>query len=618
MQKVSENWKNEHNELLLNESYVEVSMEIGDPDSLGDATSNDNGALFLSDSSIVVNGVERNAPDYATLEENLWLLDGNRKVVPLTGWEQSGYIGSLLSDESGAFDSLPTITINFSKVHQNLIPGLTIKWGTAYNEYAESFRVVAYNGDTEVASIRVDENTSVTSIVELDIVNYDRICIEIIKWCLPYHRPRVSEIFIGIVKVYDKKVLMSYNHEQEVSPIGATTPIIKSSFSLDNTDEKFNPYNEEGLSKYLLERQEITIKYGLKLSSGEIEYIPGGVLYLSEWNAPQNGLTADFVARDLLEFMRKTYIKGQIHELGISLYDLAVDVLTDAKLPLHKDGSVRWVIDDSLKNIYTTAPLPLASSAICLQYIGQAGRCVLYSDRKGILHLEPISTDVQDYKLSSFNLYSRPEVTLQKPLGGVTTKVYKYFADAENKELFKGGILVKGTEDVVITYSNTATNVNAVVTNGTLVSATYYANACLLKITGNGEVQVTLTGNTVKTSTSDYTLSVSAEGEVQGVDNPLITSTEVASEVNTWVKNNLINRKTVSIEGWRADPRLDSTDIITSINNYITDRIRVTNVNYSYNGAFRGSLEGCILENTSDDGSILGVGVLGKMMLGRG
>ena len=200
MQKVSDNWKNEHRELLLNESYVEVSMEIGDPDALADAKSSDNGELFLSDSSTIVNGVERNAPDYATLEENLWLLDGNRKVVPLTGWEQSGYIGSLLSDESGAFESLPTITINFSKVHQNLIPGLTIKWGTAYNEYAEAFRVVAYNGDTEVASIRVDENTSVTSIVELDIVNYDRICIEIIKWCLPYHRPRISEIFIGIVE----------------------------------------------------------------------------------------------------------------------------------------------------------------------------------------------------------------------------------------------------------------------------------------------------------------------------------------------------------------------------------------------------------------------------------
>lgn len=617
MQKVSDNWKNEHKELLLNESYVEVSMEIGDPDALADAASSDNGELFLSDSSTIVNGVERNAPDYATLEENLWLLDGNRKVVPLEGWGESGYIGSLLSDESGAFESIPIITINFSKVHQNLIPGLTIKWGTAYNEYAEAFRIVAYNGDTEVASRQVNDNTSVTSVVELDMVNYDRICIEIIKWCLPYHRPRVSEIFIGIIKSYDKQVIMSYTHEQEVSPIGAITPIIKSSFSLDNTDEKFNPYNEDGLSKYLLERQEISIKYGLKLTSGEIEYIPGGVLYLSEWNAPQNGLTADFVARDLLDFMRKTYIRGQIHESGISLYDLAVDVLTDADLPLNKDGSVRWVIDDSLKNIYTTAPLPLVSSAICLQYIGQAGRCVLYSDRKGILHLERISMGIQDYELSSFNLYSRPEITLQKPLGGVTTKVYKYFSEAESKEIFKGSIVVNGTEDVVITYSNAATNVAAEVTNGTLVSATYYANACVLKITGSGEVQLTLTGKAINSSTSDYTLSVSAEGEIQSVDNPLITSTEVASNVNTWVKDNLSKRKTVSIEGWRADPRLDSTDIIKSVNNYGTDCIRVTNVNYSYNGAFRGTLEGCILDQL-DENAILGVGRIGIMRLGRG
>ena len=258
-----------------------------------------------------------------------------------------------------------------------------------------------------------------------------------------------------------------------------------------------------------------------------------------------------------------------------------------------------------------------ASSAICLQYIGQAGRCVLYSDRKGILHLEPISTGIQDYELSNFNLYSRPEITLQKPLGGVTTKVYKYFSEAESKEIFKGSIVVNGTEDVVITYSNAATNVAAEVTNGTLVSATYYANACVLKITGSGEVQLTLTGKAINNSTSDYTLSVSAEGEIQSVDNPLITSTEVASGVNTWVKDNLSNRKTVSIEGWRADPRLDSTDIIKSVNNYATDCIRVTNVNYSYNGAFRGTLEGCILNIELDENAILGVGILGKMRLGR-
>ena len=42
------------------------------------------------------------------------------------------------------------------------------------------------------------------------------------------------------------------------------------------------------------------VKYGLKLNDDTIEYIPAGVFYLSEWESPQNGLEANFVARDLL------------------------------------------------------------------------------------------------------------------------------------------------------------------------------------------------------------------------------------------------------------------------------------------------------------------------------
>ena len=39
MQTVSENWKSVHKQALLNESYVEVSLDIADPDSLADASS---------------------------------------------------------------------------------------------------------------------------------------------------------------------------------------------------------------------------------------------------------------------------------------------------------------------------------------------------------------------------------------------------------------------------------------------------------------------------------------------------------------------------------------------------------------------------------------------------
>jgi hypothetical protein len=47
---------------------------------------------------------------------------------------------------------------------------------------------------------------------------------------------------------------------------------------------------------------------------------------MSEWDAPQGGMTADFTARDLLEFMTNTYYDGVYSPDGTGLYDLAVSV----------------------------------------------------------------------------------------------------------------------------------------------------------------------------------------------------------------------------------------------------------------------------------------------------
>lgn len=595
MQNVSDAWKAVQRQQLVNESFVEISFDIADPGSLADATSEDNGAIYIADTEQIVSEVDKNIVPYGTLEENIWLLDGSRSFIPQSNYGDTGYIGNLLSGEDGGFDRSPVVNINFSEIHDPVIPGITITWGIAYNEYAEVFRVTAYNGSTVVADIRVENNTSVQSVVEIDIETYDRIRIEILKWCLPFHRARIAEVFVGVNKVYGKSDITKYSHEQDISPIGASTPTNKMSFAIDNRDNIWDPNNPTGLSKYLMERQEMRVKYGLKLNDGTIEYIPAGVFYLSEWNAPQNGLEANFTARDLLEFMQETYTKGEYNSDGVSLYDLTIAVLTEANLPLNYDGTLKWIVSDSLKAITTVAPLPLKPISECLQYIAQAGCCIIFCDRSGVLHIEAISTALQDYALTEFNLLSRPEISLQKPLSAVSTKVYNYYADETGKELFNGTITVDGTKEVVVTYSEAAINASASVSGGELVSATYYTNTCHLRITGNGDVTVTVTGTLLKHSDSNYVLDVDAEGETQTVDNPLITSTAVATTMSAWVKNWLTYRKIVTMSGWRADPRLDATDIISSENKYGTESVRMTSVKYGYVGAFRGTGEGRVV-----------------------
>ena len=530
MQTVSENWKNAHKQSLLNESFVEVSLDIADPESLADASSQDNGAVYISDSSQVVSEVDKNIVPYCTLEQNLWLLDGGRKALPESDFGESGYVGDVLSDDVCVFSSkTPIITINFSRVFESLIPGITITWSTAHGEFADSFVVTAYNGNTVVAQKEVIGNRSVKSVVMVDIINYDRIVIQIKKWCLPCHRARIEEIFVGMNKVYSKTELFDYSHTQSVDPVSTSLPKMEIKFAIDNSDDGYNPFNERGMSKYLMERQEVRSRYGLKHNDGSVEWIKGGTFYLSEWSAKQSGLQAEFTARDLLEFMSATY-KDNHNLSSRNLYDLAERVLLAADLPLNSDGTVKWAIDDSLKSITTTAPLPEDTLANCLQLIANAGECVMYQDREGTLHIEPLKFDDTDYKIDSFNSYTRSEITLSKPVKQMSIKVYSYSM---------------GTDGV-------------------------------------------------KSETTEMMLNVGETGEVITMDNPLITDAARAASVGTWLATHIGQRMTIDAS-WRADVRLDALDVITSENKYHSHKVRMTDIEFKYNGAFRGTGEGKVI-----------------------
>ena len=266
------------------------------------------------------------------------------------------------------------------------------------------------------------------------------------------------------------------------------------------------------------------------MDDGSIEWINGGTFYLSEWYAKQNGMTADFTARDLLEFMSATYHDNVSAITQRSLYDLALTLLQYAELPLNSDGTIKWVIDESLKTIYTSAPLPEDSIANCLQLIANAAECVLYQDRNGTLRIEPVKFDDTDYKIDSFNSYSKSEITLSKPMKQVNVKVYTY----------------------------------------------------------------TVGENGIESTTTEVSKVVGTAGETITVDNPLITDTDKASSLASWLATHLGHRMTLD-SSWRADVRLDALDIVRNENNYNTNRVRMTDVEFKYNGAFRGTGKGKVI-----------------------
>lgn len=107
---------------------------------------------------------------------------------------------------------------------------------------------------------------------------------------------------------------------------------------------------------------------------------------------------------------------------------------------------------------------------------------------------------------------------------------------------------------------------------------------------GNAEIALTKQLKAVNVNDGMAVANNDTVGEIQNVTNPLI-SVERADAVAQWAANYLKNRR-VYTGNWRADPRLDVLDRAVVENLFASNSVLITEIEYNYNGAWRGSYEG--------------------------
>lgn len=513
MFQTSEKWKNAQSGVIVPEAFIEIAYKITDPDLHESASESNNGAAEYSDHERIIETTISDQKHYATLEHNTWALDGNTEF--LTANSDTGYVSGGISDANGLFNPKPLITIGFDKVHVLPIPGVTIYWGNDFDDYATRFKLTAYNGNSVVLS-KTFNGTATQTECDFVVTDYNRITIEILEWSLPYRRARVQRIFLGIRQTYTKSDLVSYEHEQSADLLSAALPKNAATFSLNNVDGKWNPDNPTGNVRYLAERQEIKIRYGLKLDGG-VEWIEAGTFWVSEWDTPSNGIEARFVARDAIEFMSEPY-SGTLNG---TLYEIVLAAFEQSELPVLDNGKPRYVISDNLKEYRADVPDDKRSDHSCaeiVQLCANAACCVFYQDRLGVMRVEPLRENASGYRIARYNCYTHPEFTLSKQLKAV--------------------------------------NVN----DG-------------MSVANN-----------------------SATGEIQTIQNALITNETAARRVAEWTRKTLMGRKTITGE-YRADPSLDVLDKVAAESKYGSNNaLYITDIKYTYNGAFRGVYTGRITE----------------------
>ena len=412
---VSNVWKSAQNALLLPEMFVEITYEITEPGLQEEAVASGSNPEEFSNVEQIVSRVDKNSEKYAMLDYGCWGLDGSYGYLEGNPHDP-GYVYADYSESDGSMATHPTITIDFAKRHTTPIPGVIITWGDNFGVWAEDFRISAHDGGGVIAQKTVVGNKSVVTSVSLDMVNYSKITIEILKWSHPYQRPRCIDVFLGVKAVYGKNDLLGFEHERSTDLLSATLPENKITFRLRNDDNRWNPDAPNGSIRYLYEQQEVRVRYGMDVGNS-IEWIDGGTFWISEWNTPTNGLEANFTARDSVEFMIDRFTGPREG----SVYDLAVSAFEQADLTLLDSGEKRYVIDESLKNITTNFADDGSDYTIAevLQMLAHVGCCVFYQDRKGVVHIEPRNKRYSDYMIEPTISYSHPEYELSKPLKGI-------------------------------------------------------------------------------------------------------------------------------------------------------------------------------------------------------
>ena len=507
---VSDAWKDIQQRFLLPETFVEIDCTISEVGAQESATASGTNEESFSSVGGVLDATPKTVK-YATLEHNLWALDGARTILSASGsGADVGYVSNI--------ESTGSITLSLSEVRNVASSGVTITWSSMYGEYPRVFTVTAKNGNTVVAETTVTDNEDVVSAVFFDLVNYDSITVTVHSWDMPDRRVRIEKIVIGHVLTLTKSDILSFTHEQSGDLLSGELPKYSIEFTLDNTDGRWNPHNPSGMERYLSERQKLDVRYGMDVN-GAVEWIPGGTFYLSEWDAPANGMEARFVARDVLEFLISTDT-NKLPNMSSTQYGNLANIVTWATFTQIPPGA-SVVMDSVLRNTVGRQYGADGTYAEMVQKCANAACCVLRYGRDGVLYIEPLNKTLTQYTITQALSYSHPEMRLSKPLG-----------------------------QVVVDYG--------------------------------GE--------------SPYSLTVADEGEKQTVTNSYIYNESSAVTVAEWVSDILQSRKTVSGE-FRADPRLDLYDVVTVESKYgrITPVV-ITNIKYTFNGSFRGTYTGRVLE----------------------
>ena len=402
---------------------IRVPVRITDPDvQYGIITATAPAAVSrLSD---LKDGVTALHDNYATLEQDRWVLDGTMGILEDDySWDgEVGFVSSAFSGEDGAFASPQNVFMYISGV--TALRALTVAFPTAdYDGYATSLSVSVYQGSTAYyTKTIIDNKDPIVALTGFAVYNPDRIMLRINAWSLPNRRARVAEIYPGYAADWTEKDVTAANVRMQASVSSLTLPYGTASLTIDNSSRLFDPRNKNGLFEALEERQPVPLELGVVLPGGSTEYVPVGTYYQHNrgWSTGDSGMTMRWSLVDIIGLLTDTAfsvpatlpttLEGWVAALCVSLGTAFAS---------------RYTVDADYASTAVTATAEAVEGRSCgdiLRWLCQFTGTFARADQEtGNLAVEPMWSQGNEYTLDNINDY--PTISANDDLATITFRL---------------------------------------------------------------------------------------------------------------------------------------------------------------------------------------------------
>ena len=356
MRNASNEYKQMMNKMIRNRAYASIGIGIINQNAQKDGVVTSPVVDWCNKQSIFDSHKTEDSK-YATLEENFMKTDGTMVFLPERNRQK-------FAQSAVSKNTMGSIKISFGL--KQTIKGLTLEFG---EHYPLRFKILTSNleyyydnSGSKFSTSDIFSDTEFLEIVPVEIMGGQK-------------RLRIYNVVMGIGLSFSNAEIKDLTISDYVSSISEELPRETMNLSVYDVDNNFNVDDNNSFIQFLQSMQKVTLSFGVDLDSGSKEWIDYATLYLSDWDSFQGILS--ITAEDRISSMEDEYSAGnKIYTR--TAYQEAENILKDAGLT-----SDEYQLDEYLKDVVLTNPMPVYSHRECLQLLSNACRCKLYQDHLG-------------------------------------------------------------------------------------------------------------------------------------------------------------------------------------------------------------------------------------------